>query len=138
MVPIRYWRMVLGNITPKASNKDVEVLKVAPRYKRDAQNQPTEILDGYALTFLALKGTDQLCKLPLSAKPAVEELQKLLEDGQSLVRVRLKNPVMRPYALNSSSNGNGLLTGISMSADGFEVTSVEKIDDIDDEMINFE
>ncbi len=136
MVPIRYWRMALGNITPKASDRDVEVQKVAPRYKRDAQNQPTEILDGYNLTFLALKGTDQVCKLPLSAKPAVEELQKLLEDGQSLVRVRFKNPVMRAYALNSS-NGNGLLTGISMSADSFEVTSVEK-PEIDDEMINFE
>lgn len=136
MVPIRHWRMVLGNITPKASDRDVEVQKVAPRFKRDAQNQPIEELEGYNLSFLALKGCDQICKLPLSAKKEVEDIQKLLADGQAIVRVKFINAVLKAYALKSNTTGE-LLTGISMSADSLEVTSVEK-PEVEDVLIDFQ
>lgn len=135
MVPIRYWRITLGCLTPKASDRDVEVQKIAPRYKRGADNKPTEVIEGYNLSFLALKGCEQVVKLPLTAKTAVEELQKLLADKQTIVRVRFNNIVIKPYALISNTSRE-LLTGISCTADSLEVTSVEK-PEVDD-LIEFE
>lgn len=132
MVPIRYWRMSLSNIVPKSSDKDVEILSAIPRMKRGVDGKPTEVIEGYNLSFLALKGCDQTVKLPLSAKPAVEELQKLLADKQTIVRVRFNNLIMRAFAINRGD----LMTGISCSADGFEITSVEK-PEVDD-LIEFE
>ena len=72
-------------------------------------------------------------KLPLSAKKAVEELQKTLSDKQTIVRVKFNNLIMRAYAMNR--NGE-LFTGISATADGFEITSTEK-PEIDDDIIDF-
>ncbi len=134
MVPIRYWRMVLGNVTPKASDRDVEVQNVAPRFKRDEQNKPTQEIEGYNLSFLAIKGCDQTVKLPLTAKKAVEELEKLLSDKQTIVRVKLNNLAMRAYAMHR--NGE-LFTGISATADGFEITSTEK-PEVDTDLIDFQ
>lgn len=135
-VPIRYWRMVLGNITPKASDRDVEVLKVAPRYKRGADNKPTDATDGFNISILALKGCEQVVKMPLSAKKQVDELEKLLSDKQSIVRVKFGNLVIKPYALKSDMSGE-LLTGLSCTADSLEITSVEK-PEIDAELIDFD
>lgn len=133
-VPIRYWRMVLGNITPKASDRDVEVQSVSMRYKRGEDGTPimTEP-DGFNLEVLSLKCSSQTIKLNLSAKKEVEELQKILSDKQTIVRVKFNNLVIKPYALKSNTNGE-LLTGLSCTADGFEITSTEKpeIDDLID------
>lgn len=129
MVPIRYWRMVLGNITPKASDRDVEVESVRPRFVRDSDGNPTSEIDGYNLTFLAIKTTTQVIKLPLTAQKNVEEIEKLLSQ-QSIVRVKFIGLNMRGYAM--MQNGE-LSTGISARAENVEITSTEapEIDDLD-------
>lgn len=132
-VPIRYWRIALGCITPKASDRDVEVLGASIRYKRGEDGKATTEIEGYNIDFLAMKGCSQTVKLPLSAKKAVEELQKTLSDKQTIVRVKLNNLVMRAYAMNRNSE---LFTGVSATADGFEITLTEK-PDVDDEIIDF-
>lgn len=132
-VPIRHWRTVLGCITQKASDRDVEVQSTSIRYKRGEDGKATTEIEGYNLDFLAIKGCSQTVKLPLSAKKAVEELQKTLSDKQTIVRVKFNNLIMRAYAMNR--NGE-LFTGISATADGFEITSTEK-PEIDDDIIDF-
>lgn len=131
-VPIKYWRTPMGCITPKASDRDVEAQSVSIRYKRDEEGKATTEIEGYNLDFLAIKGCSQTCKLPTTAKKSVDDLQKLLADKQTLVRVKLTNPVLRPYSMYRGE----LFTGISMSADGFEITSTEK-PEIDDDLIDF-
>ncbi len=133
-VPIKYWRMPMGCITPKASDREVEVQGTSIRYKRGEDGKATMEIEGYNLDFLAIKGCSQTVKLPLTAKKAVEELQKLLADKQTLVHVKLIAPVLRPYSMYR--NGE-LFTGISVTADGFEVTSTEK-PEVDDDLIDFE
>mgnify|MGYP001041631001 CR=1 FL=1 len=133
-VPIKYWRTVLGCITPKASDRDVEVQGTAIRYKREEDGKATTEIEGYNIDFLAIKGCSQTVKLPLSAKKAVEELQKLLSDKQTIVRVKLNNLAMRAYAMHR--NGE-LFTGISATADGFEITSTEK-PEVDTDLIDFQ
>lgn len=133
-IPIRHWRMALGCITPKASDRDVEVLGASIRYKRgeDGKPTPSSEIDGYNLDFLAIKGCSQTCKLPITAKKSIDDLQKLLADKQTLVRVKFINPVLRPYSMYRGE----LFSGISMTADGFETTSIEK-PEVDDELIDF-
>lgn len=134
-VPIRYWRMALGCMTPKASDRDVEIQSTSIRYKRGEDGKATTEIEGYNIDFLAIKGCSQTVKLPLTAKKAVEELQKLLSDKQTIVRVKFNNMVIKPYALISNTSRE-LLTGISCTADSLEVTSVEK-PEVDDELIDF-
>lgn len=131
-VPIRHWRMALGCITPKASDRDVEVQSTSIRYKRGEDGKPLAEIEGYNLDFLAIKGASQTCKLPITAKKSIEDLQKLLADKQTLVRVKFINPVLRPYSMYRGE----LFSGISMAADGFETTSIEK-PEVDDELIDF-
>lgn len=130
-IQIRHWRMALGNITPKASDRDVEVQGTSFRYKRGEDGKPTNEIEGYNLDILALKGCTQTVKLPMAAKKSIEDLEKLLADKQTIVRVKFNNLVLKPYAMNR--NGE-LFTGISATADGFEITSTEKpeVDDLID------
>lgn len=136
MIPIRYWRMALGNITPKASDRDVEVQKISQRYKRSEDGSKTDILEGYNIEFLANKGCSQTVKLPLTAKESVGAIEKAMIDKQAIIRVKLLNLELHPYALRSNSTGE-LLTGISATADGAEITSIEK-PEIDDDLVDFE
>ncbi|MCM1119579.1 MAG: hypothetical protein NC543_09490 [bacterium] len=133
-VPIKYWRMPLGCITPKASDRDVEVQSTSIRYKRGEDGKPLAEVEGYNLDFLAIKGCSQTVKLPLTAKKAVEDLQKILSDKQTIARIKLTNPVLRAYSMSRNSE---LFTGISMSADGFEITSTEK-PEVDTDLIDFQ
>lgn len=134
MVPIRYWRMVLGNITPKASDRDVEVEKITPRLKRGEDGKPTQETEGYNLSFLALKGCTQTVKLPLTAEASVKKIQELLADGQAIVRVKFIGLSMRAYQMNVDHEN---LVGITASADDVEVTSIDR-PDIDDVTLDFD
>lgn len=131
-VGIRHWRMALGCITPKASDRDVEVQSTSIRYKRGEDGKPTSEIEGYNVDFLAIKGCSQTVKLPLTAKKSVEDLQKTLADKQTLVRIKFINPVLKAYSMYR----NELFTGISATADGFEITSTEK-PEVDDDLIDF-
>lgn len=55
-IPIKYWRMPMGCITPKASDRDVEVQGTSIRYKRGEDGKATMEIEGYNLDFLAIKG----------------------------------------------------------------------------------
>lgn len=129
MIPIRFWRMALGNICPKASDRDVEVSGIRTRYVRDTDNNPTSTPEGYNLSFLCLKGFTQTVKLPLTVQPKVEEIEKLLAQ-QAIVRVKFIGLNMRAYAM--MQNGEQIV-GISATAQDVEITSTEapEIDDID-------
>lgn len=129
-IPFRYIRIVLGCTTPKASDRDVEVQSISPRYKRDANNNVTEKLDGYNLDYLAVKGCSQTIKLPVEAKANVEKVLSYLSDKQTIVRVKLISP---EYKLYDMERGGQSFKGISAKADNIEITKVET-PDIDDEI----
>ena len=122
-VPMRYWRIPLGCITPKASDRDVEVVSVSKRYKRDTENRPTDELDGYNLDFLAIKGCTQTIKLGLSAAATVQKIESLIADKQTIVRVKILGYNGRAYAMFRDS----LMSGISITADDVEITSTESV-----------
>ena len=132
-LPFRHIRIVLGCTTPKASDRDVEVQSINPRYKRDANNNVTEALDGYNLDYLANKGCSQTVKLPATARLNVEKVLSYLADKQTIVRVKLINSEFKLY--DTVINGKEL-KGISAKADNIEITKVET-PEIDDEEIDF-
>ena len=132
-IPFRYIRIVLGCTTPKASDRDVEVQSIVPRYKRDANNNVTDELEGYNLDYHAVKGCSQTVKLPVTAKANVEKVLGYLADKNTIVRVKFSNPDFRLYDTVISGKE---LKGISGKADNIEITKVET-PDIDDLEIDF-
>lgn len=132
-IPFRNIRIVLGCLTPKASDRDVEVQMIKPRYKRDANNNVTEELEGYNLDFLAVKGGSQTVKLPITAKENVEKALALLADRNTTVRVKFNNPDFKIY---DTVLGGEPRKGVSGKADNIEITKIET-PDIDDIEIDF-
>ena len=133
-IPFRYIRIVLGCTTPKASDRDVEVQSIKPRYKRDANNNVTEELEGFNLDYLAIKGCSQTVKLPDTARPNVEKVLSYLADKNTIVRVKFNGLDLRLYDTVLSGQPRKGITG---KADNIEITKVET-PEIDDEEIDFD
>lgn len=125
-INLRNLRLGFANIAYKATDKDAEAVRAVPRYQRDADNKQTDVLDGYSVDIISVKGAEQTVKLPITARSSVEHLQKLLADGKTVVRVRFAGFRARAYSM-AQENRN--LSGISCSADNVEVTSTEAAED---------
>ena len=132
-VPMRYWRIPLGCITPKASDRDVEVVAVSKRYKRDADNKPTDEVEGMNIDFLAIKGCIQTCKLAATGTANAEKVAALIADKQTIVRVKFVGYNGKAYAMYRDS----LNSGLSITADDIEITSTETVDADDYDEIDF-
>lgn len=124
-INLRNLRLGFANIAYKATDKDAEAVRAVPRYQRDADNKQTDILDGYSVDIISVKGAEQTVKLPITARSSVEHLQKLLADGKT-VRIRFIGFCARAYSMAQESRN---ISGISCSADNVEVTSTEAAED---------
>ena len=113
-------RLTLANIVSDSSKETVQVVSARPDTDKDS------VIIGYKLEIATRRCSKNPVKLPKSDenKAAVEALDKLLKK-QDYVEVKLKEPVIRLYAM--LSNGN-LISGVSIKADGFEI--VDSDDDL--------
>lgn len=124
-INLRNLRLGFANIAYKATDKDAEAVRAVPRYQRDADNKQTDVLDGYSVDIISVKGAEQTVKLPITARSSVEHLQKLLTDGKT-VRIRFVGFRAKAYSMAQESRN---ISGISCSADNVEVTSTEAAED---------
>lgn len=121
MIPIRHIPLVVGNVAPKRSDRDLEALSIRPRFKADpATGRPTKEQEGYTLVFQGVKGFEQALKLPMEVQKKAAELKAALDAG-FVVRI---SPVGFRARLYAMTNQQGqLLSGVSISASDFEITS---------------
>lgn len=128
MIRLSYLRIPLGSMTPKASDKDVEVINVKTRYEQGTDGKPDlEKPLGYSLEFLGIKACTQNVKLPLTAKTSVEKIKELI-DAQCTVRCKFESMDSRIYEIRNADNTTVVL---SCKADDVEITSTESLDDFD-------
>lgn len=124
-ISLKNLRLGFANIAYKPTDKDAEATKAVPRFKIE-NNVRTDVLDGFAVDIIGVKGAEQTVKLPLTAKKAVEEIQKLLADGKTTVRVRFIGFSAKAYSLAREGQN---LSGVSCSANDVEITSTEAAED---------
>ena len=58
-INLRNLRLGFANIAYKATDKDAEAVRAVPRYQRDADNKQTDILDGYSVDIISVRGAEQ-------------------------------------------------------------------------------
>ncbi len=123
MVDIRNIRIPLGALTPRASDKEVEVVGTSINYEMDNNRKP--ILDksiGFSVEFLAIKGNLQRVKLPLSTKTTIEQIKKAL-DSYEIVKVEFINFKAQLYSIRNVDSS--ITVVLSCKADDLIITSTE-------------
>ena len=103
----------LSDVVADPSKTTVQVVNARPE-----TNKELEIV-GFRVEIATRRCSKNPVKLPKSDenKAAVEALDKLLKK-QDFVEVKLKEPVIRLYAMLSSGN---LVSGVSIKAEGLEI-----------------
>lgn len=130
MIPYKYWRIKLDTVTPKPSDRDVEVAETSKVFKR-SDGKVTQEVTNYVIEFLAIKGTTQKVKLPLELADKIAELQSHL-DKNEIVRVKFIDLQMKVFSMQTEK---GNLVGITACASDFEITKIESVEDDFDNII---
>ncbi len=124
MIPLKNIPLVVGNVAPKLSDRDLEALSIVPRFKVDpATGRPIKEQEGYTLVFQGVKGFEQAIKLPMEVQKKAAELKAALDAG-FVVRISPVGFRARLYAMNNQQGQ--LISGVSISACDFEITSKSK------------
>lgn len=120
---------ITGRRTP-----NVTVDAVHERYKRDADNQPTDELDGVNVDIIACKGKIQTVKLPINCKETTTKISEALKDGKIVtVNFGEKASTLHGTCFAMLRNGN-IISGVSCKAEEINIVKIENL--LDDELLD--
>ena len=74
----KFVTLKLSNVAPKSSDKTVTVqsVSVRPQYDKGTHKPIPDSIDGYNLTFYALRSGSQTVKLPKDVEPQIKKIKE--------------------------------------------------------------
>ena len=89
----KFVTLKLSNVAPKSSDKTVTVqsVSVRPQYDKGTHKPIPDSIDGYNLTFYALRSGSQTVKLPKDVEPQIKKIKEAL-DHDAFVSVSFGTP----------------------------------------------
>ena len=131
----KFITLKLCNIAPKSSDKTVTVqsVSVRPQYDKRTHKPIPDSIDGYNLTFYALRSGSQTVKLPKDVEPQIKKIKEAL-DHDAFVSVSFGTPSTFRARFYAMESGGRVIQGITANAEKLEIVSIEQpdLDDLDD------
>lgn len=117
------------SIAEKPSARDHQVIDVKITHKFNSEtNQTTEEIEKVSIIILGYKGSTPAVKLPIELADKVADLKQKL-DSDSIIRVNFDKLKVRAYALINTKGE--LVSGVSCSAEDFEISTLDEIEDLE-------
>ena len=131
----KFVTLKLSNVAPKSSDKTVTVqsVSVRPQYDKGTHKPIPDSIDGYNLTFYALRSGSQTVKLPKDVEPQIKKIKEAL-DHDAFVSVSFGTPSTFRARFYAMESGGRVIQGITANAEKLEIVSIEQpdLDDLDD------
>ena len=131
----KFVTLKLSNVGPKPSDKAVivESVSIRPEYDKTSRKAIPDSVDGFNLTFFALRSGSQTVKLPKEVEPQIKKIQEALAQD-AIVSVSFGTPSTFRARFYAMESGGRVIQGITANAEKLEIVSIEQpdLDDLDD------
>ena len=131
----KFVTLKLSNVAPKPSDKTVivESVSIRPEYDKASRKAIPDSVDGFNLTFFALRSGSQTVKLPKEVEPQIKKIQEALAQD-AIVSASFGTPSTFRARFYAMESGGRVIQGITANAEKLEIVSIEQpdLDDLDD------